>query len=111
MGKAALGFAGAALNSMLASSDMRPQPVDDWSVPILAAAQRIGVRTVATAYPPIGPVRTHLDRAEPKLAEAGVSLHRVRRKYDSVAWPYAKSGFFTLKKKIPTILANLNLLR
>ncbi len=111
IGEAAQGFTKDALRGILASTDVQPQSADDWSVPILAAAQRIGVRTVATAYPPIGPVRARLDRAESKLAEAGVLLHRVRRNLDSIAWPYADAGFFKLKTKIPTILANLNLLR
>lgn len=111
IGEVAQGFAGAALSGILVNTDVQPQSADDWSVPILAAAQRVGVRTVATAYPPIGPLRARLDRAEPKLAEAGVVLHRVRRNYDSIAWPYANAGFFKLKKKIPTILTNLNLLR
>jgi len=31
------------------------------------------------------------------------------RPYDRLTWPHAKAGFFGLKKKIPSILQNLNL--
>ncbi|MBO9433172.1 DNA photolyase [Ruegeria sp. R13_0] len=111
IGKVAQEFASNAMRGMLTNAGEQPQTTEDWSIPILAAAQQIGVQSVATAYPPIGPVRERLDRAEPKLAEAGVTLHRLRREYDSIYWPHAKAGFFALKKKIPDLLADLNLLR
>lgn len=82
--------------------------VDDWSAPLIEAAQRAGTQTIVTAYLPIGPARARLDRAVPKLRDAGVSLCRVMRPYDQIAWPHAKAGFFGLKKKIPNILRNLS---
>jgi hypothetical protein len=104
-------FAKGALRDALANNDSQPKAAEEWSVPIIAAAQRVGVRTIATAFPPVGPVRSRLNSAIPKLTEAGLKLHLVRRKYDGIAWPHATAGFFSLKKKIPTILSELGLLR
>lgn len=82
---------------------------EDWGPPLVAAARRLGVDTIATAYTPVGPARTGLDCAEPVLRAAGLHLCRVMRPYDRIVWPHAKAGFFGLKKKIPTILRDLNL--
>ncbi|MEM9433062.1 MAG: FAD-binding domain-containing protein [Pseudomonadota bacterium] len=109
IGPAARDFAKGAMNSVKYSSETRIQSADDWSTPMIEAAQKAGVKTIATAYAPVGPVRSRLDQAEPVLQEAGITLHRVIRPYDRVTWPYAKAGFFGLKKKIPTLLSQLEL--
>lgn len=111
LGELAKVFAQEAMQGALENYDAGPQHAEDWSVPILAAARQYGVQTVATAYPPVGPVRARLDKAAPALAKAVVTLLRVRRDYDSITWPHAKAGFFALKKKIPAILDSLNLTR
>jgi len=76
---------------------------------ILEAAAQAGVRTVVTAYAPVGPVRDYLDTATPKLRAHGVDMVRIKRAYDTLVWPHAKAGFFGLKKKIPQILTDLKL--
>ncbi len=101
-------FAKEAMNSVLSDHEVRAQSADDWSLPIIEAAQSAGVRRIATAYAPIGPVRSRLDRAEPILREAGLTLDRLIRPYDAVSWPHAKAGFFGLKKKIPNVRSQLN---
>lgn len=102
-------FAQDAMRAALIPFEGNVQRADDWSTPLIDAAQRAGVQMIATAYPPIGPARTRLDRAAPILRDAGIELCRVMRLYDQIAWPHAKAGFFGLKKKIPSILHDLDL--
>lgn len=111
IGLGAARFAKEGLRSALPSNAAEPlQYEDDWAGPLLAAAAEAGVRTVVTAFPPIGPTRTRLDRAEPRLHAEGVELVRARRFYDTESWPHAKAGFFGLKKKIPEILSSVGLM-
>ncbi len=98
-----------AMNSALSPFGDIGQVKDDWSEPLIKAAQTNNVDTIVTPYCPIGPTRVRLDRAEPKLNEAGIHLHRFWRRYDAHAWPHAKAGFFGFKKKIPSIMQLLNL--
>ena len=109
IGHAAGEFAKEAMNNALAPFSRRAEPVEDWSVPLIKAAKAAGVSTIATAYAPVGPVRSRLDRAERVLNGEGIALHRVARQYDAAAWPHAKTGFFGLKKKIPSVLSQLKL--
>lgn len=102
-------FAMGSMNGVLQPEARVERPVDDWSEPLIEAAQKAGVTSIVTPYAPTGPARSRLDRAEPKLKDAGVTLCRIMRPYDSIAWPHAKAGYFGLKKKIPTILSQLKL--
>lgn len=102
-------FSRDAMQSALAPLNGASQTADDWSKPLTDAAEHAGVRTIVTAHAPIGPARTRLDSAEPKLRAAGLSLCRILRPYDQIVWPHAKAGFFGLKKKIPNILRDLDL--
>ena len=104
-----LEFASGAINSVLPDGEFSAQSVDDWFAPLLGAARQLKVNTIVTAYVPIGPSRSRLDRAESNLSAAGITLKRVSRPYDSVAWPHAKAGFFGLKKQLTGILRQLNL--
>ena len=45
------------------------------------------------------------------LQAAGIELRQVRRAYDDLVWPHARSGFFSLRKKIPSVLQTLGLTR
>lgn len=109
VGDIAGAFAQGAMAAALAPFGGDVRAADDWSASLIEAAQRAGVTTIATAYAPIGPARARLDRAEPNLRAAGISLCRVMRPYDQITWPHAKAGFFGLKKKIPAILQDLHL--
>lgn len=109
IGHRAADFAKHAMGNTLAPFAVAAQTADDWAVPLIHAAQAHNVTTIVTAHCPIGPARARLDRAEPKLRDAGLRLHRVIRPYDAQVWPHAKAGFFGLRKKIPTLLQALNL--
>jgi deoxyribodipyrimidine photo-lyase len=83
--------------------------IQDWSAPLISAAQKAGVNQIVTAAATIGPIADHLEAAKPALVRAGIHLHLHQRRYDALTWPHATKGFFKLKKKIPIILANLGL--
>ncbi len=102
-------FAKGAMDAALMPFETEAVASGDWADDLIRAADRVGVRSIATAYVPLGPARRRLDAAEAKLHAAGLSLHRMLRPYDQIVWPYAKAGFFGLKKKIPQILAELRL--
>ncbi|UUV06184.1 AarF/UbiB family protein [Ruegeria sp. YS9] len=102
-------FAEGAMNSALEPHGKRAQSAEDWSDPLIEAARNTGVKTIATAYAPVGPTRSRLDRAEPLLRDAGLSLNRIIRPHDTITWPHARAGFFGLRKKIPSLLSQLNL--
>ncbi len=65
--------------------------------------------TVAVAYAPVGPEADVLTLIEHHLSQHNITLLRVRRRYDTLAWPHATRGFFALKEKIPSLLEKLNL--
>lgn len=109
VGQLAQDFATGAMNSVLPPDGLPVQSAEDWFEPLEDAARGLAVKTIVTAYVPMGPARARLDRAEPKLKAAGITLKRVLRPYDAIAWPHAKAGFFGLKKQIPSILSQLNL--
>ncbi|MEH6524235.1 hypothetical protein [Sulfitobacter sp.] len=48
-----------------------------------------------------------LNAVKSKLAQAGIHLHQHQRNYDILTWPLTTKGFFKLKKKILSILADL----
>ncbi|MEM9750096.1 MAG: FAD-binding domain-containing protein [Pseudomonadota bacterium] len=83
--------------------------LDAWTDAALSWAQETGLTHIVTPYAPVGPAADAIAHARPRLAEAGVGLSVVRRRYDAAAWPHAKAGFFGLKKKIPQILADVGL--
>jgi deoxyribodipyrimidine photo-lyase len=64
--------------------------------------------TVATAFAATGPEADCLAAIEDHLRKHGITLIRVRRRYDTAVWPHATKGFFALKEKLPTILQKLN---
>ena len=71
---------------------------------------KAGVQKIATAYLPIGPTRTVVDRIRPLLLDRGLQVIEVRRPWDTRAWPYATHGFFKFKEKIPSLLSAANVL-
>ncbi len=67
-----------------------------------ATAERLD--SVAIPYAPVGPVQERMSALAPALAAEGVALARVRRDWDSAAWPSASRGFFPFREKIPRLL-------
>jgi len=76
---------------------------------VIAACRRADAEIVVTAYAPVGPVADALRDLEGDLREADINLHRVRRDWDTLAWPNATKGFFPFKKKIPALLESVDL--
>ena len=72
-------------------------------------ARSEGLDAVVMAAPPVGPTRDFWLSVMHELNAAGLDTHTVTRRYDQLVWPHATAGFFKLKKKIPKILAALNL--
>ncbi len=98
----ALTRAGAHFGAAIASDAMRTGEIVRW-------AKGVGVDTVATAYAPVGPVADALVDLREALGREGIALRRLRRPYDAAAWPHARAGFFKMREKIPTLLADLGL--
>ncbi len=76
---------------------------------VLAWAEKSSVETLVVAAPPQGPGADMLASLESRLAERDIALLRVRRRYDELVWPFARKGFFGLKKQIPALLTSLGL--
>jgi deoxyribodipyrimidine photo-lyase len=74
------------------------------TAPLVAAARATGVKRIITAYAPIGPVAGALNTIEPALKAADIELVRLRRSFDTAAWPHGSRGFFAMKEKIPDLL-------
>jgi deoxyribodipyrimidine photo-lyase len=82
------------------------------TLPALAAwCEAEGITTLATAYAGVGPVADALSWIEPELRARGVTLLRVRRRYDTLVWPHTTKGFFALKEKIPGLLDKTGIAR
>ena len=62
--------------------------IEDW-------AKDLGAAQIVTAWAPTGPVADRLDTL------STLPLHRVRRPWDSRAWPHATAGYFKFRKSIP----------
>lgn len=82
---------------------------EDWSAALLKWAEESNVKTIVTAFAPVGPVQEQLLMAKPKLAAADISLVQILRNYDKLVWPHATAGFFKLKKEIPALIGALAL--
>jgi len=70
----------------------------------LALAHQLGVSQIVTAYAPIGPIADQLTALAEAGSAEGLTLHRIRRDWDTAAWPHATKGFFPFREKIPTLL-------
>ena len=84
-----------------------PSEPEDWGAALASFAKARDIETIVTAYAPVGPVAEKLAGARNYLLEQSINLHEVRRSYDNLTWPHATRGFFSLKKKIPDILEEL----
>jgi deoxyribodipyrimidine photo-lyase len=64
---------------------------------------------VVTTYAPVGPTADQKAALQKALAQDGVTLLQVRRRYDTLSWPHATKGFFAMKEKIPAVLSKLGI--
>jgi deoxyribodipyrimidine photo-lyase len=76
----------------------------DWAAAVLDWCRHHDIDKVVTPWAPTGPVRTRLESLEATLAAENIRLLRLRRTFDSEAWPYAGRGYFKLKRQIPSLL-------
>ncbi|MEM1371809.1 MAG: hypothetical protein AAGG72_06225, partial [Pseudomonadota bacterium] len=77
---------------------------------LVGFANDVNVDSLTAPYAPVGPAQTTLDALEKEL-NGRLTVKRVRRDWDEQFWPHAKAGFFKLKQKIPTVLADLGIVR
>ncbi|MEM8770313.1 MAG: FAD-binding domain-containing protein [Pseudomonadota bacterium] len=82
---------------------------DAWAGTLIDWAKTHRLETIVCAYAPTGPVADRLREASEDIAAAGLNLHFTARPYDKAVWPHARKGFFNLKKKIPQILSDIDL--
>lgn len=72
-------------------------------------ARSTGANHIVTGYAPVGWVRPRLDALKARLAGDGITLHYIRRDWDTAFWPHAQKGFFGLKKRMPDVFETLGL--
>jgi len=80
---------------------------DNWQNALSSWAEEHALECIVTPRVMTGPVRARLLRA---CAELSLPLIEIARPYDRAVTQYAKRGFFGLKKKIPNILMELDIL-
>jgi deoxyribodipyrimidine photo-lyase len=68
-----------------------------------------GCKHVVMPYATIGSAQEVMGEANTLLAAEGITVHRIRRRFDSLCWPHAGRGFFQFKDKIPTLLSDLGI--
>ncbi|MBY6204126.1 FAD-binding domain-containing protein [Halomonas denitrificans] len=72
-------------------------------------ANAAGAAVIVTPDAPVGPIDDGLRALDEALRGSGVDLKRVRREWDTNAWPHATKGFFPFKKTIPELLEQAGL--
>lgn len=70
-------------------------------------AREARLEQVITPYAPVGPSASALRKLRKAFSDHDVSLVRIRRPWDSAAWPHATHGFFRFKKKITNLIEDL----
>lgn len=65
---------------------------------------------IVTAEVPVGPLRDCIETALGKRLTDLSNVVEIRRHWDAAFWPFARSGFFKLKERIPAVLTNLGYL-
>ena len=78
-------------------ADTLPSTVLQW-----AESERLDA--VVMPYAPVGPVQERMVMLGTALVSEGVTLTAVRRRWDTLAWPYAARGFFPFRERIPELL-------
>ena len=85
--------------------DVPGTALDELSVAaVLDWAIGADVATIITPYAPIGPAQEQLAGLGSKLADNGIALVPVRRRWDSLAWPHARRGYFGFRENIPQFI-------
>jgi len=75
-----------------------PAPTLAGCVEIRDWARANDVTTLVVGYAPVGPGAAALAELGTAFSGNGITLIRVRRDWDSAAWPHAKRGFFAFRE-------------
>ncbi len=78
----------------------------DWSAAIRDWVNSNQLDCIVTAYTPTGPTNDALDKLRTFLE---IPLLEISREYDQLVWPHTNAGYFKLRKKIPELIAALNI--
>jgi deoxyribodipyrimidine photo-lyase len=71
---------------------------------ILPWLEKTGMKTLLIPEASVGPAASAVASLTRKLEVADIKVIRLRRSWDSKAWPYATKGFFAFKEQIPALL-------
>ena len=85
-----------------ANATRLPESTLETAIPAWAVEN--GLTQILTPYAPVGPVADRIAALAKVLAAQNISLVRVRREWDSRAWPHATRGFFQFKTHIPDLV-------
>ncbi|WP_448584999.1 FAD-binding domain-containing protein [Thermaurantiacus sp.] len=80
-------------------------PEEELEPAMVGFARRHRLRQIVTAFAPVGPVADRLRAVATRLAQEGVTLVTVRRRWDELAFPAATRGFFAFRPVLPALLA------
>ncbi len=73
-------------------------------------AVKAGARQIVSPYVPEGPLRDWIIEAQPALQAQNIRFCEWQRPWDAAIWPHASAGFFKVKKAIPKIIAQRQLI-
>ncbi len=94
-----------ALQSLALDGAVRPDPLMRITAgDIMPWLEKIGQKRLVIPATPVGPVAIAVNKLVQDLAREGIIVERMRRTWDSAAWPHATRGFFAFKEQIPALL-------
>ncbi len=67
---------------------------------LLDSAEAEGAVQIVTPYAPTGPVAAVLSELGHLAAQRGITLARILREHDRLAWPHATHGFFRFREAV-----------
>jgi deoxyribodipyrimidine photo-lyase len=74
--------------------------VDNWVQSVLTWAKNENLKSVWMLRPPTGPWADALPGLITALRDRNIRLFQYRRRWDSLHWPHATSGYFRFKKSL-----------
>jgi deoxyribodipyrimidine photo-lyase len=67
---------------------------------LLDTAERAGVTQIVTLHAPTGPVAQALSDLARLASQRGITVARILRAHDRLAWPHATHGFFRFREAV-----------
>jgi deoxyribodipyrimidine photo-lyase len=93
-------FTAGAITDALTRLGAPDAPVFTDEAAVLAFCDKSGLNQIVTAYAPIGPVASRLGSLARQCEAKGITLARVLRDHDRLAWPHATHGFFRFREAV-----------